>query len=709
MPDFVLEIGTEEVPAAAVVPALAQLDTLTRDLLSRERLGFRDVRTLGTPRRLVVYVTELAEQQEDAVVQQRGPAKRAAFDTEGNPTKAAEGFARRYGLTPADLQVRETDGGEYVYAEQRVDGKPAAGVLAAAIPGLLTSLAFPKFMRWGEGQFRFSRPIRWITALHGAEVVPVEAGGVAAGRESFGHRFLPVVGTEDGHRVRIERAEEYFERMRDARVVVDAEERRNRIVEQGNALASADGVQVVWDPDLLHEVTYVVEYPTAFVGRFSEEYLALPRPVLVSAMRKHQRYFTLEHEDGSLAPRFLAVRNGGEEGLEIVREGNERCLFFRFNDAVHHDTEDRKTTLEQEREELKRIVFIEKMGTMWDKSERLRAVAGHLCGALGQDALRARADQAAALCKADLASHMVAELPELQGIIGREYALREGLDPDVAEAIGEHYQPKAAGDPVPGTLLGRLLSLADRLDLLVAAFSLGHVPTGSSDPFGLRRAAAGVVALLQELPQELSLSVLLDGALAALAAQPFYERAVTQPLDDVKTALLHFIRPRVEAVLEDAGARPRLVEAVLDVGFDSIPRTLARARYLQARAADPANAPVFTAGMRVRNILKPGDAAPAAGDLSRLEHETEKTLLREIGAREPALQAALDGDDWDAAWGEWDALRPAVDRFFDDVMVNVEDADLRAARHTVLRRLDRTFTRLADFSKVPFDQPAATA
>ncbi|MBM3947483.1 MAG: glycine--tRNA ligase subunit beta [SAR202 cluster bacterium] len=301
MADFVLEIGTEEVPAGVVVPALQQLEARFRELLERERIGFSEIRTLGTPRRLVVLATGVAERQADAIVEQRGPARQAAFDAGGTPTRAAEGFARRFGLTPADLVTRAVGSAEYVFALQKVVGRSTSGVLGESLPGLLGTLTFPKFMRWGEGAHRFCRPIRWLLALLGDEVVPLEAAGVRAGRECWGHRFLPIQDGE-GHRVQVASAGEYLAAVERARVVLDPAVRQRRIVEQGDALAAAEGLRIAWDPDLLHEVTYVVEFPTAFVGRFSEEYLALPRAVLVSAMKKHQRYFTVENQDGTLAP-----------------------------------------------------------------------------------------------------------------------------------------------------------------------------------------------------------------------------------------------------------------------------------------------------------------------------------------------------------------------------------------------------------------------
>jgi glycyl-tRNA synthetase beta chain len=700
--DFVLEVGTEEVPAAAVVPALEQLRTLTTDLLTRERIGFGAVRTLGTPRRLVVYVTEVAEVQQDAVLQQRGPTRAVAFDAAGNPTRAAEGFARRYGLDARALQVRATDAGEYVFAEQRVAGKPSSEVLGAAIPGILSALTFPKFMRWGEGLYRFSRPIRWLLALHGRQVVPLEVAGVRAGACSVGHRFLPLLGdgAEANPKVPVEAANEYFQAMVRAQIVVDADERRERILEQGNALAAREGLRIAWDPDLLHEVLYVVEHPTAFLGAFSEEYLELPRPVLVSAMKKHQRYFTVETPDGELAPRFLAVRNGGSHGLDIVRHGNERVLYFRFNDAAHHYREDQKATLEEMRESLHRIVFLEKLGSVRDRADRLEQIGVRLCELAGAPELAPKAIRAAQLCKADLASHMVAELPELQGVIGKLYALRDGEDAEVAAAIEAHYAPKSAGDSAPDGLLSQILALADRLDLLVSALSMGHVPTGSSDPFGLRRAVGAVTTLLLSLPAGLRVADIVDAALLALSGRAYYEQAGPKPASQVREEVRRLLRPRLEGVLDQLGIRRDLVEATLEAGFESLPGTVERARYLQEQSAGPSWTGVVAAGTRIRNILKSTADADPEGSLARLEHPTELALASSLAERAGGLGSAIRQGEWGAAWSHWAALAPQIDRLFLDVLINAPDPELRAARQSLLARLDAAFLALADFSRI---------
>ena len=695
MPEFVLEIGTEEVPADAVEPALPQLEAGLKSILAEARLSYGEIKAVGTPRRLVVMAKDLAERQDDAVVEHRGPASKIAFDAEGNPTRAAEGFARRFGLTPDQLEVREAAGGEYVFAQEQQEGEATGDVLARELPGLFSSLAFPKFMRWAEGGYRFSRPIRWILCLLDDAVVPFEVAGISSGRTTRGHRFL------SSDPVPVPAANAYLETVRGQHVIVDPEERARLIQEAGNRLAAADGGRIVWDPKLLREVTYVVEYPTPFLGSFSEEYLELPRPVLVSAMAYHQRFFTVEDEAGKLRPRFLAVRNGGEEGLDIVRAGNERVLAFRFNDSVFFFNEDRKNSLAAKREKLKNIVFLERLGSLYDKSERLTALAAALCEQLGRQDDADTARRAAELCKCDLSTLMVGELPELQGTMGMEYALADGEPAEVARAIGEHYRPRHAGEELPETFAGQLLSLSDKLDALVAAFSLGFIPTGSADPFGLRRQAAAVISLLEALPKALRLSGLVDLTLATLQDTDYYQAAEPRDADEVRQEVLDWLKARVEARLEELKISRHVIEAVLATGFDCLPDTLDRARYLEQRLGDKAMDQVVVVGTRVRNILRPTDESPAEGDLSRLEEPEEKELAQAIETAMPELDRATSQPDWDAACLILVRLQPLIDNFFDEVLVNAEDSDLRAARHTLLRRLDEQFLRLADFSKIP--------
>lgn len=705
MPDLLLEIGTEEVPASVVVPALNQLQALVGDLLTRERIAYTSIRTAGTPRRLVLYAEGVAGRQEDASLEHRGPTRAVAFAPDGSPSKAAVGFARRYGLTPDALEVRETESGAYVFAVQHVEGRPTEAVLGGGLPAVLTALTFPKFMRWGSGVHRFCRPVRSLTVLLDDCSVSTSFAGVESGRVIRGHRFLPV-GDAGGSTLELASAGAYFDAVRAARIVVDPEERRAEILRQGNALAAAEGVRVAWDEDLLHEVVFVVECPTAFLGKFSEEYLELPRPVLVSAMKKHQRYFTVERPDGSLAPMFLAVRNGGDYGLDTVRSGNERVLAFRFNDARHHYVEDARVTLPELRERLRRIVFIQRLGTVWDRSVRLADLAPEVCAQLGWPDLADESRIAGELCKADLASHMVAELPELQGVMGAQYAARDGLSPAVADAIAGHYLPRGAGDTVPEGRLARVLALVDRVDLLTSAFTLGHVPTGSSDPFGLRRAAAGVVALAEALPVDLNLSELLSRSLASFAGTDYYQSCRPVPADQVASEVTQFIRPRVEARLDELGSRRDLTDAVLSAGFDSISGALDRARFLNEQAGAATFSEVTRVATRIRNILKPLGITPPSGDLAKLCHPSEIELRGAWVARSAAASCAAESRIWRELWSQLESLVPTVDRFFDDVLVNDPDETLRSARQTLLWELDGAFRSLADFSRIA-DVPAA--
>ena len=694
MPDFLLEIGTEEVPASAVVPAMEQVCRLLADTLARERLDAGEIRSYGTPRRLVVAASGVAARQPDGLLTHRGPARSAAFDAAGRPTRAAEGFARRYGLTPDQLSVRATESGEYCFAEQAVPGRDAVDVLADAAPALLSQLTFPKFMRWGEGLFRYSRPIRWLVCLLDDQLVPFTVQGVTSGRRTAPHRFLtPSCDLDVGS------ARDYLNVMDAAHVVVHPEARRGLIVETGNRLARAEGLRVLWDEDLLNDVCFVVEHPTPFLGAFSPAYLSLPRPVLVSAMKKHQRYFTLEDPEGNLAPHFLAVRNGGDVGLDIVRTGNERVLEFRFNDAAHHFDEDRKTTLAEKRDRLRSIVFMQKLGSLLDRSRRLEALAGELSRLAGETGGVTDLAEAARLCKADLASAMVAELPELQGVIGAEYGRLEGLPEPVCTAIAEQYLPRHAGDALPCTTAGRLLSLADRLDLLVAAFCLGHVPTGSSDPLGLRRAAAAVVQLLAELPASLRVPALLRAACSLLAAEPFFAGAASVSPEEAVQEAERLIRTRLDAWLEEAGIRLDLREALLAAGAETVPRLGQRARFLQSRLETAGWEPLVQAATRIRNILRPTDASPTPGDPAHLSHPAAETLSRLATLAGATLQPAFADGRWDEAWETWTGLLPAIEAFFEEVLVNDPDPAVRAARLGLLRTLDAGFLELADFSR----------
>ncbi|HEY76719.1 MAG TPA: glycine--tRNA ligase subunit beta [Thermoflexia bacterium] len=555
---LLLEIGTEELPARDLSTALAQLREKVPALLEEHRLDHEGVRVMGTPRRLVVLVEGLAPRQRPVEEVVKGPPVRAAFDGEGRPTKAAEGFARKQGVAVEDLEVREVNGGQYVVAIRRREGRPTPEVLAEVLPALIADLHFPMTMRWNETGVAFSRPIRWLVALLGEQVVPFEYAGIATGRTSRGSR------PEGSPALEIPSADAYLPLMAEHHIVVDPDERRSLIAARVEELAASVGGRVPDDPALLEEVTNLVEQPTPFLGRFEEKYLALPAEVLIAVMKKHQRYFPVVDaapgDTGTISsrplrPYFIAVRNGGEEHLDVVRRGNEEVIRARFADADYFYREDTKQPLEAFLPRLDTLTFQERLGSMLDKTRRLEALVPEVAGMVGlgeeetQTALRA-----AHLCKADLATQMVVEFTSLQGVMGREYALKSGEPPEVAQAIFEHYLPRYAGDALPQTRAGLVVGLADRLDSLAGLFAVGLAPTGSADPYGLRRAALGLVQNL--IAAEVPFSI-RRGLEAAARLLP-----VDAPADALDQAW-EFVVGRLRVYLREQGFRYDVVEAVL--------------------------------------------------------------------------------------------------------------------------------------------------
>jgi glycyl-tRNA synthetase beta chain len=702
MPRFVFEIGTEEIPPRFFPPALAQLGEDGRRMLEALRLSFGELKVYGTPRRLVLIVEGLAERQTPHTREERGPAKRVAFDGEDRPTKAALGFARRHGLSPDDLVVRATDQGDYVFAVVHEPELPAREALAGALSDLVTGLTFPKTMRWGTGAMRFGRPIRWLLALVGDEVVEFELEGLRSGRETRGHPVLA-----DGMHS-VPRAADYEDILRSHSVIVSPEERRAEIAQRVGAIAESESARVV-DGGLLDETTFLVEYPTAARGAFDPDFLGLPRPVLIEEMQHVQAYFPLETEKGELLPKFVAVRDGGEDSLETVLSGWESVLRAKLIDASYFYQQDLKRSLAERVDDLKGVVFQERLGSVFDKAQRVRAVAA---AAADQAALsaeeRERLDRAAALCKADLTTEVVLDLSNLQGAMGREYALASGEPAQVADAIGEHYRPRSADDALPETKLGRLLAVSDKLDTLAALFAVGVVPSGSADPYGLRREAYGVVNILiaageakQEERFALSLSCLLGAAVEALRGQADLDR----PRKEVATEVMDFIRERLSVYLRGEGIRYDLVDAALAVGIDDISQAATRAQALRFAAAwDRAPkhpVPFLTtviACTRPMNISKDFEGGEVNPDL--FQEPAEKALWQ-------AYQRVAYQADAVPLLGLFELiakeLREPIDRYFDDVLVMAEDEKLRRNRLVVCWHLSQLFSRIADFSLVVQD------
>lgn len=675
--DLLFEIGTEEIPAHVMPHLLEDLAQLAETMLKEHRLSYEKVRTLGTPRRAALIVTGLAERQEDVNTETRGPSVAIAFDADGNPTKAGAGFARGQGVDPSALIQR--DG--YVYASVHESGAATAELLTSLLPDLVRAIPLPNSMRWGDLDFRFIRPIRWFVALYGTEIVPFTLAGVTSGNHSRGHRTLAPADFV------ITSAADYEAACEKAYIIVDPERRRAMICEQITETAKACGGTAEITPDLLEEVLYLVEYPTALSGSFEEKYLALPAEAVITPMRDHQRYFPVKAADGSLLPAFITVRNGGKAHLDVVAHGNERVLRARLADAQFFFDEDRKKSLAEHREKLKTVVFQRGLGSMYEKTERLMALTTAIVEEMAagdtDDTALADARRAAELSKADLVTGMVTEFTELQGIMGREYALLDGESPAVARAIDEQYMPRFAGDELPQTPLGVALSVADKIDNIVGTFSQGRIPTGSQDPFGLRRQALGLVLMLIEQESTMLLSDLVDEACDLYDLEEFR--------DKMQVYVADFIRLRLKNVLSERGVRYDVQEAVLG-DVDLVADVPVRAAYVERLLASEGGEALVQSFVRVGNIAR--SVTGGTVDPALFKAEEEDALL---SAYQAAAAARAEGEDTLPAE---QALGRAIDTFFDAVMVMDKDVRVKENRLSLLKMIDDYLLETADYSKI---------
>lgn len=679
---LLLEIGTEEVPAHVMPGILSQLKENAAKTFEELRIEYKNIKTLGTPRRSALLVEGLAEQQADLSKENRGPAVNIAFDADGNPTKAAQGFARGQGIKPEELVTK--DG--YVYAMVHEKGGQTVDLLGDTLKGLVDGLNFPNNMHWADLDYKFIRPLRWLVALYGQDVIDFEVANVKSGRTSRGHRFLSEGDFE------IANAEDYVEACRKASIIVDQNERCEMIRQQIAEVAAANGGQAEVNEDLLEEVLYLVEYPTALCGKFDEKYLALPAEAVITPMRDHQRYFPVL-KDGQLLPLFITIRNGGKEHLETVQHGNERVLRARLEDAQFFFDEDRKKTLEQHGEKLKTVVFQDGLGTIYDKALRLEVLAGYIADAIGaneqdkKDAVRA-----AKLAKADLVTGMVTEFTELQGVMGREYALLDGETKAVAQAIDEHYMPRFAGDSQPASVAGRIVSLADKIDTIVGTFSRGLIPTGSQDPFALRRQALGIVNMLKEAQYHISLSQLVAKAMELLKITDAGQQAKLQ--NDVAD----FMKLRLKNVLADAGIRYDVVDAVF-VTVDDIYGVFLRAQAVN-EAVKQDMEKTIQAFVRTGNIARKAEDVQAAVEADLLAEHVEKDLYKAYEAAASKVEKEVAAQDYAGAIATLSQLAAPIDAFFDGVMVMDKDEKIKNNRLGLLKLVDNLVCQVADFSKI---------
>ena len=689
--NLLLEIGTEEIPAHAGPGILNQLKTLAEKSFSEARITFGKIQTLGTPRRLSLLIEDVATKAADVESEKRGPSEKIAFDKDGKPSKAAIGFARGQKVKPEDLITR--DG--YVYAVIREQGKSSAEIFKTLLPKIICDLSFPNNMRWGNLDFKFIRPLRWLVALFGEEIIPFEVAGVQSGRISRGHRFLTIRNEELGIRNGLKRGEfeiatasDYVEACEKNFVIVDQDKRREMITAQIKEVASSKGGVAEITDDLLEEVLYLVEYPTALAGSFEEKYLKLPAEAVITPMRDHQRYFPVKTIGGRLMPLFITIRNGGKDYIDIVQHGNERVLKARLEDAQFFFNEDRRKSLDAHREKLKTVVFQEGLGSVYEKSERLVKLVEKISSMLGVDA--ANSIRAAELCKADLVTGMVTEFTELQGVMGREYAKLDGEEAEVCAAIDEHYMPRFAGDAQPKTTAGKILSLADKIDNIVATFSRGLVPTGSQDPFALRRQALGIVNLLSGARWSLSISEVVEVSMDLLKITDKVGR------EKIQEEVADFMRLRVKNVLSGS-TRYDVIDAVIDDVDDIFAVTL-KAAALEQFLATPDSTKIIQSFVRVGNLAKKAESAELNAELFTLD--AEKVLHGAFAAIKVAADELTDKKDFLGALDVLKKLSTPIDSFFDSVMVMDENLTVRKNRLALLKSIDNLLAKIADFGKI---------
>ena len=677
--DLLFEIGAEEIPAGFMPNILGQLKTLAETKLNDAHLPFESIATYGTPRRLALIVKGLADTSAEISERHKGPSASIAYDADGNATKAAIGFARGKGLDVADLVVE--DG--YIYAETKTAGVPAKDIVTDMLPQLITGLNFPKSMHWGNLDAKFVRPVRWLVALLDEEVIPVEFATVKSGNVTRGHRFL---GADE---ITIKNAASYVDTLKENFVMVDQDARRELISKQLHDMAASKNASIVWDDDLLEEINYLVEWPTALCGGFEESYLALPDAAIITPMKDHQRYFPLVDQEGKLLPMFLTVRNGSDHSIEIVQAGNERVLRARLDDAKFFFNEDRKKPLIDRQDGLTKIVFQEGLGNLADKTERLLKlgrVFGEECG-LHEDAAVVL-ERATELAKTDLTTGMVTEFTELQGVMGKEYALLDGESPEVAEAIFEQYLPRFAGDVLPQTEAGKVLSIIDKVDNIVATFSRGLIPTGSQDPYALRRQTIGILNILLGSEWNISLRPIFKSSMELL-------NVPAEKQDELLGQVEEFFTLRLKNIFLDREVPHHVIDLLLSNNELSVADAEGLVNALLANRIDE-NVELVQAYTRMYNLVKDVEYTGVNSDL--LKEDAEKALFEAASKASEASLAAWEANDYTAVVAVPATLVPAINKFFEDVMVMDKDEAIKANRLQLVRLAYSVMAIIGDIS-----------
>jgi glycyl-tRNA synthetase beta chain len=686
MKELLLEIGTEEIPAGFISQALMDLESLAKKELEASRIDFNGIKTLGTPRRLVLVIESVSEKQRDEETKKIGPSKQSAFDAKGNPTKAAIGFAKSQSVPVESLTMIQTEKGEYVCAVRKESGRATSEILSTLLPKWILSIPFQKSMRWADVPIRFARPIHWILALFGGEVVSFEVGNIRSGNMTYGHRFM------HSGPIPVKDFQSYLQKTREAFVIVDPVERKKKIEDEMIREGAKVSGRVLKDEELLNEVNFLVEYPVALCGTFDNKFLSLPREILIHSMKEHQRYFPVVDDHGILLPYFVCISNIHPKSREVVVKGNEKVLRARLSDAAFFFEDDLKISLEKRVEQLKKVVFQAKLGTSYEKVMRFKQLALWMTERIDPK-LQEMAGRTSLLCKADLVTGMVGEFPKLQGIVGREYARLSRERPEVAEAIYEHYLPGFAGDRLPSGPIGDIVSIADKMDTIVGCFGVGLVPTGTADPFGLRRQALGIIRIILEKKYSISLTGLIEESEKQLKGK------MERPVEKVKEEVLDFFRVRYQNFLLDKEYPFDVTDAVLSISFDELLDVQGRIDALKRAKEWKDFESIVIAFKRAMNILK-GSPPKKEINPSLLAEPAEQSLYQSFLNAKERIDQHLGKRDYPSALLEMTRMKKPIDEFFDGVMVMVEDEAIRNNRLALLDDIGKVFLRIADFSKL---------
>lgn len=677
--NLLLEIGTEEIPSRFLPNALDTLMNNVEKEFDAARIKYGRVAAYGTPRRMALVVRDIEEKQDDKVMNYKGPTWDSAFDANGNPTKAALGFAKSKGVEYENLLPKEVDGVRYAFAVISEQGNPVQELLPEILPSVINQLVFPKNMYWSDSTVKFARPIRWIVSLLDSTVIPFNYGGIQSGNVTRGHRFM------GARNIEINDAAEFMEKLYDNYVIVDQEKRKQKMISGINALEKEIGGKVELDSELVEENLYLVEFPVPFYGSFDKKFLEIPEEVLTTSMKKHQKYFPVRNESGKLMPYFVGVSNNRATNMGVVREGNERVLRARLEDASFFWTEDQKKSLASRVEELKDILYQEKLGTLYDKMMATQKLAKYICETQGYSDVAKLVDRAAWLSKCDLLTNMVYEFPELQGVMGREYALRNGEPERVAKAIYEQYLPKFAGDVVPSDTVGALLGIAERVYVIVNCHKVGLQPTGSQDPYALRRAARCINEIIWGLNLDIDLLNIMEQAgKDADVSSEIMEQVWT------------FFEQRLHVQLKEKGFEHDLVSLAISVTGRRPLQVLRFLNVVNKVKSEEWFVDLVTAAVRVRNILSKAEDVSSDVNTSLFQKDVEKALFDEMNEMQPLVEEALQKYDWDELMSLLTRLSPRITVFFDDVMIMDKDLDVRQNRLALLSRCNGIFREVGD-------------